>query len=43
MKVRDVRQVEATILELQAEDPTELLAWLREHCAGARDKQIARG
>jgi hypothetical protein len=37
----DVKQIEAAILELEAEDLTQLVAWLREHCAQVWDTQIA--
>jgi hypothetical protein len=37
----DVKQIEAAILELQAEDLTELVAWLRLHYAQVWDTQIA--
>ena len=41
MNVMDVKEIEAAILELQAEDLTELMAWLRGYCAQVWDKQIA--
>ena len=37
----DVKRIEAAILELQAEDLTELVAWLRHHYAQVWDMQIA--
>ncbi len=41
INIMDVKQIEAAILELEAEDLTELMAWLKEHCARVWDMQIA--
>jgi len=37
----DVKEIRAAILNLQADELMDLMAWLKSHCAQTWDKQIA--